>query len=105
MGYLLALIALRRWEDVKGVSQKVSQNGQLLSRRGRSLPASASGLDSHRASITRRFDCSGGQAGSARVSQLASAYSLHCNARVSRRGLPASTRAAAHASALTMMLP
>jgi hypothetical protein len=55
MGYLLALIALRRWEDVKGVSQKVSQNGQLLSRRGRSLPASASGLDTHRDPISMPF--------------------------------------------------
>jgi hypothetical protein len=35
----------------------VSQNGQLLSRRGRSSPANASGLDTHRDSITSRFDC------------------------------------------------
>jgi hypothetical protein len=34
----------------------VSQNGDLLSRRGRSLPASVSGFDTHRASISRRFD-------------------------------------------------
>jgi hypothetical protein len=34
---------------------QVSHNGQLLSRRGRSLPASASGLDSHRDSISSRF--------------------------------------------------
>jgi hypothetical protein len=36
----------------------VSQNGQLLSRRGRSLPANASGVDTHRDSITSRLDCS-----------------------------------------------
>jgi hypothetical protein len=34
----------------------VSQDGQLLSRRGRSLPANASGLDTHRDSITSRLD-------------------------------------------------
>jgi hypothetical protein len=38
---------------------RVSQSGQLLSRRGRSAPANASGLDTHRASISRRFDCRG----------------------------------------------
>jgi hypothetical protein len=32
------------------------QVGWLLSRRGRELPANASGLDTHRASISRRFD-------------------------------------------------
>jgi hypothetical protein len=36
---------------------RVSQNGCLMSRRGRSLPANASGLDTHRDSITSRFDC------------------------------------------------
>jgi hypothetical protein len=35
----------------------VSQNGWLLGRRGRSLPANASGLDTHRDSISSRFDC------------------------------------------------
>jgi hypothetical protein len=35
----------------------VSQNGQLLSRRGRSLPANAGGVDTHRDSISSRFDC------------------------------------------------
>jgi hypothetical protein len=35
----------------------VSQNGLLLGRRGRSLPANASGLDTHRDSIRCRFDC------------------------------------------------
>jgi hypothetical protein len=30
----------------------------LLSRRGRTLPASASGVDTHRDSISSRFDCS-----------------------------------------------
>jgi hypothetical protein len=34
----------------------VSQNGWLLSRRGRSAPADASGLDTHRDSITRRLN-------------------------------------------------
>eukprot|EP01047_Picozoa_sp_COSAG01_P103711 COSAG01_NODE_33137_length_569_cov_2.853191_1_plen_113_part_00 len=36
---------------------QVSQNGYLLSRRGRSLPANASGFDTHRDSISSRFDC------------------------------------------------
>jgi hypothetical protein len=36
----------------------VSQNGQLLSRRGRVVPANASGVDTHRDSISSRFDCS-----------------------------------------------
>jgi hypothetical protein len=35
----------------------VSHSGGLLSRRGRSSAANASGLDTHRDSITRRFDC------------------------------------------------
>jgi hypothetical protein len=36
--------------------EPVSQNGELLSRRGRSLPANASTFDSHRDSITSRVD-------------------------------------------------
>jgi hypothetical protein len=36
----------------------VSQNGWLLSRRGRSSPASARVFDTHRDSISCRFDCS-----------------------------------------------
>jgi hypothetical protein len=36
---------------------QVSQNGQLLGRRGRSLPANDSTFDTHRDSITSRFDC------------------------------------------------
>jgi hypothetical protein len=35
----------------------VRQNGWLLSRSGRSLPANASGFDTHRDSISCRFDC------------------------------------------------
>jgi hypothetical protein len=35
----------------------VSQNGQPLSRRGRSLPAKSSGVDTHHDSISSRFDC------------------------------------------------
>jgi predicted dehydrogenase len=35
----------------------VSQNGYLLSRRGRSLPANASGFDTHHDPISSRFDC------------------------------------------------
>jgi hypothetical protein len=35
-------------------SSSVSQNGWLLSRRGRTLPANASGVDTHRASISSR---------------------------------------------------
>jgi hypothetical protein len=37
--------------------KQVSQNGQLLSRRGRSSPANASGCDTHRDSISSRSDC------------------------------------------------
>eukprot|EP01047_Picozoa_sp_COSAG01_P041736 COSAG01_NODE_3598_length_5891_cov_36.754662_8_plen_93_part_00 len=36
---------------------KVSQSGELLSRRGRSSSAHASGLDAHRDSISRRVGC------------------------------------------------
>jgi hypothetical protein len=36
---------------------QVSQNGWLLSRRGRSLPANASDVDTHRDSISSRSDC------------------------------------------------
>jgi hypothetical protein len=42
---------------IKEELRQVSQNGQLLGRRGRSLPANASGVDTHRASITSRSDC------------------------------------------------
>jgi hypothetical protein len=38
-------------------SAEVIQNGYLLSRRGRSLTANASGFDTHRDSISIRFDC------------------------------------------------
>jgi|EP01047_Picozoa_sp_COSAG01_P058866 hypothetical protein len=41
-----------------GWPRRVSQNGQLLTRRGRSLPANASGCATHRDSITSRFGCS-----------------------------------------------
>eukprot|EP01047_Picozoa_sp_COSAG01_P082572 COSAG01_NODE_16916_length_1194_cov_1.537900_1_plen_95_part_10 len=47
-------------EGENAMLRQVSQNGQLLSRRGRSSPASASGLDTHRDSISSRlsrFDC------------------------------------------------
>jgi hypothetical protein len=47
--------------------QQVRQNGYLLSRRGRSLPANASGLDTHRDSISSRFDCSSGDGGGSRA--------------------------------------
>jgi hypothetical protein len=50
-----------RFEDSAGGLQgklyQVSQNGYLLSRRGRSLPANASGFDTHRDLISSRFDC------------------------------------------------
>eukprot|EP01043_Picozoa_sp_COSAG02_P088790 COSAG02_NODE_25857_length_647_cov_0.899635_1_plen_118_part_10 len=39
------------------IYSKVSQSGWLMSRRGRSWPADASGLDTHRDSISSRFDC------------------------------------------------
>ena len=42
--------------EVGGCVQ-VSQNGWLLGRRGRSLPAHVSGLDTHRDSISSRFGC------------------------------------------------
>jgi N-acetylneuraminic acid mutarotase len=47
------------WEKVnaRGRGPTVSPNGQLLSRRGRSLPADASDFDTHRDSISSRFDC------------------------------------------------
>jgi hypothetical protein len=41
----------------EAVRTMVSQNGWLLSRRGRSLPANASGFDTHRDSISSLFDC------------------------------------------------
>jgi hypothetical protein len=46
--------ALADWD---GALAQVSPNGQLLSRRGRSLRANASGFDTHRDSISSRFDC------------------------------------------------
>jgi Ca2+-binding EF-hand superfamily protein len=46
----------------ESVDAQVSQNGQLLSCRGRSLPANASGFVTHRDSISSRFDCAGGGA-------------------------------------------
>eukprot|EP01047_Picozoa_sp_COSAG01_P090596 COSAG01_NODE_22408_length_857_cov_1.055409_1_plen_202_part_10 len=39
-------------------TQTVRQSGELLSRRGRSLSANASGLDTHRDSISSRSGCS-----------------------------------------------
>ena len=46
------------WPRSRGeVPPEVSQNGLLLSRRGRRLPANASGLDTHRDSISSRVDC------------------------------------------------
>jgi hypothetical protein len=42
-------------EESSAYKPLVSQHGWLLSRRGCSLPASASGLDTHRDAITRRF--------------------------------------------------
>jgi hypothetical protein len=46
-------------QEARLLARLVSQNGSLLSRRGLCLPASASGVDTHRDSITSRFDCSG----------------------------------------------
>jgi hypothetical protein len=46
-GYMIALLFV------------VSRNGVLLGRRGRSSPANAGALDTHRASITSRVDCRG----------------------------------------------
>jgi hypothetical protein len=60
-------LALQWWNRVQNMDadevawrreeKEVSQNGWLLGRRGRSLPANASGLDTHRDSISSRFDC------------------------------------------------
>jgi hypothetical protein len=49
--------SLLRLEKRSFAAGTVSQNGQLLSRRGPSLPANASGVDTHRDSISSRFDC------------------------------------------------
>jgi hypothetical protein len=43
------------WLDAQ--TRAVSQHGWLLSRRGRSLPANARGVDIHRDSMSRRSDC------------------------------------------------
>jgi hypothetical protein len=53
----LRQVGLKGWNamDDDDKVAAVRPNGQLLSRRGRSCPASASSLDPHRASITRRF--------------------------------------------------
>jgi hypothetical protein len=45
-------------QQVLLLPRPVSQNGYMLSRRGRRLPANASGLDTHRDSISSLFDCS-----------------------------------------------
>jgi hypothetical protein len=39
------------------IEYQVSQNGYLLSRRGRSFTSESRGFDTHRASISSRFDC------------------------------------------------
>jgi hypothetical protein len=60
--WLLRLCAPRSWTWTRTPrrwsTNPVSQNGYLLSRRVRSLPANASGFDTHRDSISSRFDCS-----------------------------------------------
>jgi hypothetical protein len=50
--------AKERRVAAEALARAVSQNGYLLSRRSRSLPANASGFDTHRDSISSRFDCS-----------------------------------------------
>jgi hypothetical protein len=59
--YLLAgfwsLVALGTHGRRGSPPTQVSQNGYLLSRRGRSVPANASGFDTHRDPISSRFDC------------------------------------------------
>jgi hypothetical protein len=53
----LASLSTEVHEQLPGVAAvQVRQNGELLSRRGRSLPATTGGLDTHRDSITSRFD-------------------------------------------------
>jgi hypothetical protein len=56
-----------RWRDASALLVgRVSQNGWLLNRRGRSLPANASGFDTHRVSISSRSDCSSRRPGEGR---------------------------------------
>jgi hypothetical protein len=43
-------------DGVVARARQVSHNSELLSRRGRGWPASASGFDTHRDSISSRFD-------------------------------------------------
>jgi hypothetical protein len=89
----------------------VSQNGQLLSRRGRSSPADASGVDTHCDSITSRFDCSAPSAASSwqqqspwaagRVQQAAAAEPPHADGHTEwRHAAAAADPAAAAATSL-----
>jgi hypothetical protein len=52
-----ALDLLPTGVELSVAALQVSRNGWLLSRRGRSLPANGSGFDTHRDSISSRFDC------------------------------------------------
>eukprot|EP01047_Picozoa_sp_COSAG01_P029407 COSAG01_NODE_2017_length_8638_cov_15.453917_3_plen_149_part_00 len=60
----------------------MSQHGELLSRRGRSLRANASGLDTHRDSITSRCDCSSAQLQEWERQQVGDLGSPHTDATV-----------------------
>jgi hypothetical protein len=68
-GRLVVAAGVRAKEAVAGARARrggggVSQNGQLLSRCGRSSPANASVFDTHRDSISSRFDCRAGSSSS-----------------------------------------
>jgi hypothetical protein len=53
---LRAIAVARRTEALLESKVQVRPNGELLSRRGRRLPAHGSGFDTHRDSITSRCD-------------------------------------------------
>eukprot|EP01047_Picozoa_sp_COSAG01_P054083 COSAG01_NODE_5867_length_3982_cov_7.929178_6_plen_319_part_00 len=65
-GRATAALEAMTMSDAEKLAKEVSQNGWLLSRRGCSLPASAGGLDTHRDSMTSRFDRRNGGRSSAR---------------------------------------
>jgi hypothetical protein len=58
----MRLDTARAYVGLAACLHPVSQNGYLLSRRGRSLTANASGFDTHCDPISIRFDCSHGSA-------------------------------------------
>ena len=57
-GRATAALEAMTMSDAEKLAKEVSQNGWLLSRRGRSLPANACGFHTHRDAISSRSDCS-----------------------------------------------